>query len=397
MRNGLSVGCISSFVPKKCGIATFSRDLTEAIKHNHIRSKIFIAAAENPRESYTYYKSVVAVLKSNSPKSYRDAANTFNKLKLDVILLEHEFGLFGGKTTTPLLKNQKIGFPLGDNIFELINNLDSPIITTLHTVVAEPDRQRKQVIQKIAKLSSSVITMTQDSKSILHEQYGVNNQKIVVIPHGVPRAKLTNRLLSLKKLGLDKQNYYLLMSGLLGDNKGVRVAIKAMPDILKEHPNVKLLIVGQVHPEVLALRGEYYFNSFVNLAKKLKIESSVIFINKYLKTSELMTYFSIADIYLTPYKDPEQAASGTLAYAIGSGLLTISTRYRYAKEILAHKRGFFVPFNNSRSISVTVNRLMDDAELRKATKKLAKSYGKQMSWPIVGRDYLKLIKQTVSS
>jgi len=397
VRNSLSIGCISSFVPKKCGIATFSRDLTEAIKRSHKRSKVFIAATENPRESYIYFKSVVAVLKSNSPKSYRDAADVFNKLNLDVVLLEHEFGLFGGKTTTPLLKHQKIGFPLGDNIFEMIEHLEAPIITTLHTVVAKPDAQRKQVIQKIVKLSSSIVTMTQDSKSILHDQYGVDSRKIVVIPHGVPKAKLINRLISLKKLKLDKQSYYLLMSGLLGDNKGVRLAIKAMPDILAKHPNVKLLIVGQVHPEVLALRGEYYFNSFVNLAKKLEVESSVIFINKYLETSELMTYFSIADIYLTPYKDPEQAASGTLAYAIGSGLLTISTPYKYAKEILANKRGFFVPFNDYKNIATTVNRLMNDDVLAKSTKKLAKSYGKQMSWPVVGRDYLKLFKQTVGS
>ena len=387
----LRVGCISSYVPKKCGVATFSRDLLSGIKDNCKEGRFFIAAAEHAKETYDYDEEVLAVLKTDDPKTYLDASTRFNTLYLDVVLLQHEFGLYGGTFTSFTKDNVKTSYPTGDLIFEVLDNLTSPIITTLHTVISKPDPVRKAVIERIAKASVSIVTMTQSSKVILHTNYNIPESKIVVIPHGTPTIIKQNRETVLDELGLSKDCFYLVMSGLLGPNKGVDLAIKAMPELLKHHPEVRLIIIGQTHPQILAAQGNSYIDSLIELCKSLEINHAVSFINKYVTTPELSKYLLITDIYLTPHRDPEQAASGTLAYAIGNGLITVSTPYRYAQEMLAENRGFLVPFENHVAISQTVNQLISDVGLRKRTKKLILPYSDLMSWTAVGKAYLKLI------
>ena len=393
MANSLRLGCVSSYVPKKCGIATFSRDLLEGIKDNDNNVKLFIAAAENTSATYKYNNEVISTLKSNNPKSYVRAASKLNSLHLSAVLLQHEFGLFGGQFTSYVKDGMGYSYPTGKYIFELLDTLSAPLITTFHTVISEPDPVRKAVIKKIAKQSAAIITMTEDSKAILCRDYNIGASKISIIPHGTPKLIRKNRATILKELGLGKDNFYMVMSGLLGPNKGVDLAIKAMPDILKRNPHVRLVVIGQTHPDIFASLGKAYMSSLTKLAKKLNVNHAVSFVDKYVKTSELSKYLAITDIYLTPHRDPEQAASGTLAYAIGNGLITISTPYRYALELLANKRGFLVPFEDYVSISKTVNRLISRPYLRKRTKMLLKPYGQTMSWEAVSRSYLDLINK----
>jgi glycosyltransferase involved in cell wall biosynthesis len=395
VRSILRLGFVSSFIPKKCGIATFSRDLMNGISDNFPSNQMVVAAAENDNESYIYPESVIAILKTNDLDSYRRAAAKFNQLKLDAVMLQHEFGLYGGKRAKFVHEGVVHDDPTGDNIFTLLDNLTSPIISTLHTVLPYPDPARKAVTREIAERSAMVVTMSQDSKRILCADYQIAENKIVVIPHGVPKKVNKSRPSILKGLGLDPDNFYLVITGLISPNKGVDLVIQALPKILAKHPNVRLLVVGQTHPQVLASEGEGYRDSLKAIAKKLSVDGAVTFVNKYLETEQLMEYISAADIYLTPHRDPEQSASGTLAYAVGTDRLSISTPYRYAQELLGKNRGFLVPFEDPISIAINVNRLIDDGELREITRKKLKIYGDKMAWPVVGKAYLKIIEDYV--
>ncbi len=392
MPSNLRLGFIGSYVPKKCGIATFSRDLMRGIRQSYPKTEFFVAAAEEVNATYEYDQSVVSILEKNSKKSFRDGAKIFNKLNLDAVMLQHEFGLFGGKWTKFKHDGVKHTAPTGDNIFELINNIHAPIITTLHTVLPYPDPVRKEITRKIDDRSVMLVTMTQDSKRILCADYQIPENKIVVIPHGVPKQPRKNRSELLKGLNLSEKNFYLVTTGLISANKGIDLVIQALPNIIEKHPNVRLLVIGQTHPQIIASEGERYRESLIKIASRLKIQPAVIFINKYLETKELMQYLAAADIYLTPHRDPDQSASGTLAYAVGTGLLIISTPYRYAQELLANNRGFLVPFEDSVSIADSVNRLIYDTTLQKKTRESLKSYGSKMAWPSVARAYLKLIE-----
>lgn len=340
MSKNLRLGLIGSYVPKKCGIATFGRDLINSIKDNLPNTKVFIAAAETGSESYQYDNSVVTIMKTTSKQSYRKAAEKLNDANVDLVLLQHEFGLFGGKRINVKVDGAIKDYPSGDYILETIINLKNPLITTLHSVVPHPDPGRRKVIKRIMDKSVAVITMTQNSKTILIADYAADESKVFVIHHGVPIKPKKSRSEIIKKLNLDEHTFYLTMTGLLSDNKGIDLVIKALPAILNKHPDCHLLVIGQTHPQIMAIHDEKYRKSLIDLAKKLKVEQSITFINEFLETKDLMEYLSISSLHLTPYRDPDQAASGTLAYAIGSDIVIISTPYRYAQELLAKKGGF---------------------------------------------------------
>ena len=232
--------------------------------------------------------------------------------------------------------------------------------------------------------------MTNDSKHILVNDYEIMDNKIEVIPHGVPAPDSDSRKVVLNRLGL-KDNFYLLVTGLIGPNKGIDKIIKALPEIIKYHPQVRLLVVGQTHPEILKRNNESYRKSLIKLANDLNVGDDVIFVNEYVSTPKLVDYLSIANIYLTIHSDPEQSASGTLAYALGTGLVIISTPYRYAEEVLADGRGIIIEFNDYKAITSEVNQLIDDKDYYQKIKTKAAAYGKKMAWPIVAKMYLKLL------
>lgn len=390
----LRIGLISSYVPKKCGIATYSRDLIEAMKTNEDIDWCCIAA-EDANDLYTYGDKAIAIIKKNNINSYKIAAEKMNEWNPDIVLLEHEYGLFGGSMANINYGGVKQKAPTGDYILTLIDNISAPVMTTLHTTIPKPDKARSEVLHAISKRSSRLVVMTKDAKHILHYNYGINSKHITVVPHGVPHPTGKKRNAVCEELGLDCNRYYLLTTGLIGSSKGIDYIIKALPKIIKFHPEVMLLVVGQTHPNILAFEGEKYRNSLVKLATKLGVSDHLQFVNEYLPTDELVDYFTIADVYLTIHKDPGQSASGTLAYALGCGLAAISTPYRYAEEVLANGRGFLVPFNSSLAIAKQVNELIESPELSVRTRKRARSFGNSMSWKKVGKSYLKLIKEVI--
>jgi glycosyltransferase involved in cell wall biosynthesis len=391
----LRVGLISSYVPKKCGIATYSRDLIEAMNKNHNDFDWRLIAAEDAKDSYSYGDRAIAVIKKNSLDSYKDAAVAMNKWQPDVVLLGHEFGLYGGSWVDTDYRGKKRNDPTGDYILTLINSISAPIVTTLHTVLPEPDDVRRDVMRSISERSSKLVTMTNDAQSTLEFFYGIDKEHIVVIPHGVPQPVQRDNKIVRQELGLESNRFYLLITGLIGPNKGVDQVIRALPSILELHPEVILLVVGQTHPGILAVEGEAYRESLVKLADELGVSESLQFVNEYLPTDKLVDYYTIADIYFTIHSDPEQAASGTLAYALGCGLVAISTPYRYAKEVLDEGRGFLVPFNSPQAIVEQVNILIESPKLQRQTREKAAAFGKLMSWEKVGDAYLRLLKDII--
>lgn len=394
LKRKLRVGLISSYVPKKCGIATHSRDLIEAMnRHDSIDWRLI--AADDVVDSYSYGDRAIAKLKKDNLASYKNAAKLMNEWQPDIILLAHEFGLYGGGWVDIMQRGISRHDPTGDYILTLINELSAPIITTLHTVIPEPDEVRRDVMRSISERSSRLITMTEDARHTLNFFYGIDEQYIAVIPHGVPQPVQRDKKIILRELGLDSDRFYLLVTGLIGPNKGIEFVIKALAEVIKVHPKVTLLVVGQTHPDILASVGEVYRESLIRLAKDLGVCDSVLFVNEYLPTDKLVDYLTIADIYLTIHNDPEQAASGTLAYALGCGLASISTPYRYAKEVLSDGRGFLVPFGSPSSIAKQVNILIEDTTLQQKTKAKAAAFGKKMSWAKVGDSYLRLIRDII--
>lgn len=391
----LRVGLISSYVPKKCGIATHSRDLIESM-YNLSGFDWCLIAAEDDKGSYSYDdRRAIAILKKDSLSSYEAAAKAMNDWQPDVVLLEHEFGLYGGSWVDFEQNGKSRHNPTGDFILTLINKLSAPIITTFHTVLPEPDEVRRDVIRSISERSAKLITMTEDARKTLNFYYGIDEKHIEVIPHGVPQPTQRDKKTVLKELDLDNNRFYLLITGLIGPNKCIDLVIKALPEIIKRHPEVTLLVVGQTHPDILAVVGEVYRESLTSLADELGVSKSIQFVNEYLPIEKLVDYFTIADIYLTIHKDPEQSASGTLAYALGCGLAAISTPYRYAKEVLADGRGFLVPFDSPPAIVDQVNDLIEDTALRHQTREKAMAFGNSMSWEKVGDAYLNLLKDII--
>ena len=267
MSSSLRLGLISSYVPKKCGIATFSRDLINGIKANFPNLEVAISAAETDKESYEYDKSVITVTKLSNRQSYSDAAETLNESSVNVVLLQHEYGLFGGKFINVTTNGNIQDYPTGDYILDTINNIKKPIITTFHTVVSKPDPARQKVIKDIINKSAVVITMTKASRKILLNDYKADKKKVFVIPHGVPKLHSLAKAETINNLGLKSDTFYLTMTGFLNVNKGVDLAIKSLPAILKKHPNTHLLVIGQTHPQILAIQGEKYRESLIELAR----------------------------------------------------------------------------------------------------------------------------------
>ncbi|MCX6728448.1 MAG: glycosyltransferase [Candidatus Saccharibacteria bacterium] len=387
----LRVGLISSYVPMKCGIATHSRDLLEAML-GHSNFDWRLVAAEDTLGPYNFNDKEIATLDKSNKKSYEAAAEAMNKWQPDVVLLAHEFGLYGGTTKDIQHNDKNLHVITGDYILTLIDKLKAPIITTLHTIIPDPDKLRREVMRAISKRSSKLVSMTDDGRSTLDFFYGIKPAKVAVIPHGVPQPVQRDKKLVLKDLKLDTNKFYLLVTGLIGPNKGIELIIKALPDIIKKHSEVMLLVVGQTHPVILEEVGEVYREGLIKLATELGVCDHIQFVNEYLPTDKLVDYLTIADVYLTIHSDPEQAASGTLAYALGCGLASISTPYRYAKEVLADGRGFLVPFNDPLAIAKQVDTLIENKALLNETREKAMLFGCPMSWEKVGDEYMKLVE-----
>ncbi|MEM3504215.1 MAG: glycosyltransferase family 4 protein [Nitrososphaeria archaeon] len=368
---------VSSYIPRKCGIATFTKDLTNAINLLNPHALAEIMALVKNDENISYPWEVKFKINQDSLSSFLSAVEYINKSSADIICIQHEFGLFGGNC--------------GEYVIPFVESIQKPIVSTLHTVISDPSGHSGEVLKRLIDKSAAVTVMMKETKERLIKDYKINPSKIVTIPHGTPDLSFdpTEPYKRRKRL---KNKIILGNINLLSRNKGIEYALEAVSIIAKEVPNVLYLVIGQTHPDVLRHEGEKYRKSLYSLIKKLGIKKNVKFVNKYLTLEELIQWLKTIDFYITPYLDPQQSSSGALAYAVGAGKVCISTPYLYASEVLSEGRGILVPFKNSKAIAEAVLEIIKNEKRKETIQKKAYDYGRLMTWSSVALKFLNLFK-----
>jgi len=366
---------LSSYPPRECGLATFTRDISSSIqkKFGKEATPKIIAMNEDTSSYYNYGKNVAFSIVEPKLKSYEKAASKINSIKLAPILnIQHEFGLFGGD--------------YGEYLIRLMKLVDKKIITTFHTVLGEPDDGMRKVVQRIFEHSDLVIVMTSIAKQILADQYEIDENKIKVIPHGAPNIDLTGKEKLKKKLGFEGKKV-LLSFGLLSRGKAVENIIQAMPSIVKEYPDAIYILVGETHPKVRLEEGESYRQELKELAVNLGVENRVKFVDKFLALHQIVEFLNMADVYLAPSLDPRQICSGTVSYAMGAGRAIVASKNKYNEEVLADQRGIMLQRNSGENFSREVLRILNNDNLRKSLERNAFEYSRRMTWANVSTQY----------
>ncbi len=367
------IGFIGNYLPRQCGIATFTTDLCEAVAAEFPGATCIALPVNDIAAGYDYPSRVRFELSEKDIDSYRRAADFLNINNVDLVCLQHEYGIYGGRA--------------GSHILALLRDLRMPIVTTFHTVLRDPDPDQLRVLQEVAALSDRVVVMSQRGVDFLQEVYGVAPEKIDHIPHGIPDVPFVHSSFHKDLFGVEGKTV-LLSFGLLSANKGIETVIAALPAILARYPNVVYIVVGATHPNVLRHDGETYRLSLQWLAQEKGVDGQVIFYNRFVSLEELIEFISAADIYITPYLTANQITSGTLAYTVGAGKAVISTPYWYAEEMLAEERGVLVPFHDPAAMAAQVIDLLDNEPKRDAMRKRAYLFGRAMIWPQVARRYM---------
>ena len=368
------IAFIGNYMPRQCGIATFTTDLCEAIAGVYKGTACIALPVNDTEEGYEYPPRVRFELTEKDIESYRRAADFLNINNVDMVSLQHEYGIFGGKA--------------GSYILTLLRELRMPVVTTLHTILRDPNPDQRRVLEEIVSLSDRVVVMSKRGVEFLQSVYHVSPEKIDLVPHGIPDVPFVDPSFNKDLFGVEGKSV-LLSFGLLSANKGIENVIAALPAILEKHPNVVYIIVGATHPHVIQNEGETYRLSLQWLAHEKGVEGNVIFHNRFVALDELIQFIGAADIYITPYLDAAQITSGTLAYTLGAGKAVISTPYWYAEEMLADERGVLVPFSDPQALANQVIDLLDNESKRHAMRKRAYLFGRDMIWPQVARHYMK--------
>jgi glycosyltransferase involved in cell wall biosynthesis len=367
------IAVIGNYLPRQCGIATFTTDLCAALSAEYGTVRLLALPVNDTEEGYDYPARVRWSLVQDGVKSYEDAAEFLNFNNIDMVCLQHEYGIFGG--------------PAGSHVLHLLRNLKMPVVTTLHTVLREPDPNQLMVMEEIAELSDRLIVMSQLSSQFLQEIFKVSGSKIDMVPHGVPDLPFLDPNFFKDRFGVEGKAV-LLTFGLLSPNKGIENVIQALPQILSKHSNVAYIVAGATHPHILRREGDKYRASLQTLAKKMGVESQVIFHDRFVSPEEMAEFIGAADIYITPYRHEAQVVSGTLAYALGAGKAIISTPYWHAIELLDDRRGALVPFQNPGAIAQNTIELFDTPALRHAMRKRAYIFAREMIWKRVAQGYM---------
>ena len=368
------IAVVGNYLPRRCGIATFTTDLCDALHAEYGTTELLALPVNDSEEGYDYPARVRFELSEDDLASYRQAADFLNFNNVDLVCLQHEYGIFGGRA--------------GGHILELLRRLRMPFVTTLHTVLREPSPDQRAVMEEIATLSDRLIVMSQQSAEILQEVFQVSAEKIDLIPHGIPDLPFTDPSFYKDAFGTEGKEV-LLTFGLLSPNKGIENVIKALPEILSRHSNVVYMVSGVTHPHILRREGDKYRHYLQNLATELGVECNVIFRNRFVSPQEMMELIGAADIYITPYKLRAQVVSGTLAYALSAGKAIISTPYLHAIELLNQERGAIVPFDDPEAIAAKTVELLDNSTARHAMRKCAYLYARDMIWNRVAEKYMK--------
>jgi glycosyltransferase involved in cell wall biosynthesis len=367
------VAMIGNHTPRQCGIGTFTADLMEAVSARFSHLDCFALAMNDRREGYDYPPQVRYTINADELASYRRAADFLNASSVDVVSLQHEYGIFGGQA--------------GSHILPLLRELRMPIVTTLHTILREPNAHQREVMAELTRLSERLVVMSKRGAQFLRDVHGVDNAKIDIIHHGIPNVPSIDPAHYKEQFNIGEKSV-LLTFGLLSPDKGIENVIEALPAILERFPDVVYVVLGATHPHILKHHGEAYRESLEALADRLGVRENVHFHNRFVPREELTQFLRAADIYITPYLKPEQITSGTLAYAVGSGKAVISTPYYYAEELLAGGRGILVPWRDPKAIAGEVMGLLSEPEKCTALQQRAAEYGREMVWPAVAGRYM---------
>lgn len=384
-----NVAFLSTYPPRECGIATFTEDLITTIDYSGIINTHVIAISNS--EHCSYDDKVMLEIRQNERHDYIEVANKLNTSNIDLLIIEHDFGIFGGDC--------------GDYILDLVNNLEIPIVSTLHTILSEPNTKQRFIINELGKKSERIITMARNTKQMLQTIYGIESEKVEVIHHGVPKKPLQSRKILKTKLGYeDKQ--IISTFGLIGPGKGLEHGIEAIAKVINsianndikmsDHGEILYLILGQTHP-ALKEEGTVYRNMLEELVVKLDLSNNVKFVNKYLSKVDLIQYLQLSDIYMTPYLAKDQAVSGPLAYAVGYGKAIVSTPYLYAKEMLAEGNGLLAEFSNSDSLADCIKQILQDPFKKSKMERDTAKIGRTMYWDKIAQRYTNVLLKIITS
>jgi glycosyltransferase involved in cell wall biosynthesis len=367
------VAFIGNHLPRKCGIATFTHDLHRAVSLARPDLETGVVAMTDPGRSYDYPASVCFQIADKTIDEYVQAADFLNNERFDIVCLQHEYGIFGGEA--------------GGNIIELLSRLEMPVVTTLHTVLANPTPAQRDVMRQILDASAKIIVMAEKGHELLRSVHDVPARKIEVIPHGIPDFPFLEAHQAKAKLGFVGKTV-ILTFGLLSPSKGIETVIDAMPEIIKSCPNAVYIILGASHPNLVRHEGEAYRDSLTARVRELGIEDHVVFFNQFVDQATLLDFISMCDVYVTPYLNEAQMTSGTLAYSFGLGKAVVSTPYWHAKELLGDGHGILVPFGDAKAISTEISALLTDDVRRQAMRERAYAASRSMTWPETAKRYL---------
>lgn len=363
---------VGSYPPRECGIATFTKDMVDAYGRAFGFSGRVIAVDEPGAEVRRYPAEVIGRISEQERSSYMAAARFVNEHPAELVNIQHEYGLFGGER--------------GEWLVDFIRLLEKPSVLTMHTVLPDPDDTYLRVTRALCAAASKVVALSETGRALLEDVYGIDPSSLRVIHHGVPDVPFQSTDAAKASFGIGLRTV-ISTFGLISRGKGLEYAIEAMRDVVKRHPETLYLILGETHPVVRRHEGESYRESLQAKVREYGLNYNVQLVDKYLAFDEVVSYLAATDIYLTPYLNPAQIVSGTLAYAVGCGKAIVSTPYLYARELLAHNRGFLCEFRDAATIARQLNMLLDDPSLRRATERRAYRFGRQMTWPHVAAEY----------
>lgn len=377
LSNVKEIAYVSTYPPRKCGIATFTADLVSHISQLKALRNQNVISIDGRRLFKPVHEGTEHKIGRDFKEDYLLMADFLNTSAVDVVNVQHEFGIFGGE--------------FGEYICSFMNRLKKPIATTLHTVLPNFDNRTKEVFSQIINNSRVVIVLNETTRSLV-SHYGVDSSKIRLIPHGCPDIPLVPSSKVKTTLGLQKRTV-MSTFGLLSNGKGIEYVIEALPRIVKKEPKIVYYVLGVTHPKVKSTDGEAYRNLLMRKVKNLGLKDHVKFLNRFLSKPELINYLQATDVYITPYLSPNQVSSGTLSYALGAGKAIVSTPYLHAREALGEGRGLFCRFNDSESIADKVTEIIENRHLRKALEYKAYKYSRKFTWPLVARKYLDLFNE----
>lgn len=367
------IAFLGDYLPRLCGIATFTHDLCESVAAAAPQSDCFVGAVNDRAEGYDYPQRVRFEFLEKDLDSYRRAADFLNFNNADILCVQHEFGIYGG--------------PAGSHLLALLKEVRMPVVTTLHTILQDPNPAQRQVMMELAQRSDRLVVMAQKGAEILRDTYRVSDSKIDIIPHGIPDMPFVDSSFYKPQFGVEGRKV-LFTFGLLGPGKGIEHVIEALPEIVRRHPNVVYLVLGATHPQLVAREGERYRLTLERLADDRGVKDHVIFYNRFVSSEDLREFIGATDIYLTPYLNEAQVTSGTLAYVFGAGKAVVSTPYWHAQELLANGRGSLVPFRDPAAIATAVNDLLSDPQKLEKIQFDAYAMGREMIWSATASRYL---------